>query len=177
MNDETMTMAYSRLLDENDRLKRQLDTQRDSLLKAKDAMETKLAAAERERDAALTTVIDLRRDVKAACKERDGLQEKLGKHMVAYGGLLNDCAKIAKERDEARAASHAQLSELEAISDALGTREGHSSVEHIKALRAKLDVARAAFQNIYDKCHASGDFMTLAAVTIAEKALGEIDGK
>jgi hypothetical protein len=33
----------------------------------------------------------------------------------------------------------AQLEELRRISDALGTNEGHSSVDHILALRAKVE--------------------------------------
>jgi len=38
----------------------------------------------------------------------------------------------------------AQLSELERISDALGMKEGHSSVDHIVAMKAKMAAQRNA---------------------------------
>ena len=41
----------------------------------------------------------------------------------------------------------AQLAELTAISDALGTNEGHSSVDHILALRGQLAAAKADLHN------------------------------
>lgn len=42
------------------------------------------------------------------------------------------------ERDRLRSEHTAQLAELHTISEALGTNEGHSSVEHIRALRTTL---------------------------------------
>ena len=68
----------------------------------------------------------------------------------------------------AEATSQAQLSELEAISDALGTREGHSSVENIKALREKLEVAIKELNHI--RRITSNDFIRI----LAQDALEEI---
>jgi hypothetical protein len=46
----------------------------------------------------------------------------------------------AAEIDALRTENKAQLSELEAISSSLGTREGHSSVVHIEAMKAEYDL-------------------------------------
>ena len=55
------------------------------------------------------------------------------------------------EIDSLRAASESQLAELHAISDALGTNEGDSSVDHIKDLHAELAAAKAAFNSRHEE--------------------------
>ena len=59
-------------------------------------------------------------------------------------GLYEDCPGCTTLR--ARVA--AQLSELHAISDAIGTNEGHSSVDHIKDLRAEVERLRGLCKEI-----------------------------
>jgi hypothetical protein len=58
-------------------------------------------------------------------------------------GLYEDCPDCTTLR--ARVA--AQLAELHAISDALGTNEGHSSVDHIKDLRAEVERLRGLLRD------------------------------
>ena len=61
--------------------------------------------------------------------------------------VANDVARTAvkaarrlqAENDRLRKIEAAQLAELEAISAALGTNEGHSSVTHIERLRAEVE--------------------------------------
>jgi hypothetical protein len=59
-------------------------------------------------------------------------------------GYTIGCCSICDSDDDSelarlRAENAAQVAELHRISDALGTNEGHSSVDHIMRLRARLD--------------------------------------
>jgi len=50
----------------------------------------------------------------------------------------------------------AQLSELERISDALGMKEGHSSVDHIVAMKAKMAAQRTALLALSERIRREG---------------------
>ena len=50
----------------------------------------------------------------------------------------------------------AQLSELERISDALGMKEGHSSVDHIVAMKAKMAAQRTALLALSERIRHEG---------------------
>ena len=56
-----------------------------------------------------------------------------------YTDDIGLCADAADEIERLRRIEAAQLAELEAISAALGTNEGHSSVHHIERLRAEVE--------------------------------------
>ena len=51
-------------------------------------------------------------------------------------------ARIEREIATLRAENSARLAELHAISEALGTNEGHSAVDHILALKSEQDALR-----------------------------------
>jgi hypothetical protein len=71
------------------------------------------------------------------------------------GTIWEHADKLQKELKEAKAEVEklkgivkAQQDELEAISFALGTNEGHSSVDHIVTLRAEVERLRDAFSHL-----------------------------
>jgi hypothetical protein len=100
------------------------------------------------------------RECERTRKERDAMANAYGESNVISEAR---CVQVASWREKCEAAraelaaakqkaafieltlierDEAQLSELHAIADAIGTNEGHSSVDRIKELRAELAAAR-----------------------------------
>lgn len=69
---------------------------------------------------------------------------------------LAHALKWKMELDSVRDTLSAQLSELTRISDALGTNEGHSSVDHILAMKAKIDAQRTKLLALADSIQEQG---------------------
>jgi len=64
--------------------------------------------------------------------------------------------QLDAENQNLRRTLAAKLSELERISDALGTNEGHSSVDHIVAMKAKMDAQRTALLAVAERIRREG---------------------
>ena len=81
----------------------------------------------------------------------------IGKILVEVMDEQRDALATARaEVNAVRRTLAAQLSELERISDALGMKEGHSSVDHIVAMKAKMAAQRTALLALAERIRRAG---------------------
>ena len=78
------------------------------------------------------------------------------KHFGQHGEIVITDTTYELLLAEKNAGLAAQLSELNRISDALGTNEGHSSVDHILAMKAKIDAQRTALLALSERIRREG---------------------
>ena len=72
-------------------------------------------------------------------KEHETPRDRMIRYALDLQRSMLREGKLTVEVERLRKIEAAQLAELEAISAALGTNEGHSSVHHIERLRAEVE--------------------------------------